>query len=119
MRAKRPHLVMVYNADGGLFSALGDAAHKLLSPATYPCSLCAITYGAARMKREWRDYLARLGAEITFHHRDDFAAAWPDARFAFPVILMKADGQLAELVTARALDAIRDVAQLTALIDRV
>lgn len=30
-----------------------DAAHKLISPATYSCSLCALTYGAVSMKRSW------------------------------------------------------------------
>ena len=36
-------LIFIYNANGGIFSAMADAAHKLVSPETYPCSLCAIT----------------------------------------------------------------------------
>lgn len=39
-------LIFVYNAKSGLISAFGDMVHKIVSPATYPCSLCALTYGA-------------------------------------------------------------------------
>ena len=75
MTAEQPRLLMIYNADGGLFAMVSDAVHKVLSPSTYPCSLCAITYGATRMKSEWRAYIERLPLAVTFHHRDDFAGA--------------------------------------------
>ena len=38
-------LLFVYNADSGFFNTLADIGHKLFSPATYPCQLCAITHG--------------------------------------------------------------------------
>jgi hypothetical protein len=41
-------LLFVYNADSGLAAALFDSAHKLLSPQTYACNLCALTHGLAR-----------------------------------------------------------------------
>jgi hypothetical protein len=37
-------LLFVYNADAGLVTGLLDTLHKVLSPSTYSCSLCAITY---------------------------------------------------------------------------
>ena len=117
MTSGQPHLLMVYNSDGGLFAMVSDAVHKVVSPRTYPCSLCAITYGAVSMKLEWRRYLERLPAQVTFHHRDDFAGAWPEARFALPAILIENDGCLSELVSARDLDSIVTVAELTALVD--
>ncbi|ANY21293.1 hypothetical protein A6F68_02804 [Tsuneonella dongtanensis] len=117
MTAEHPHLLMVYNADGGVFAMVSDAVHKVLSPDTYPCSLCMITYGAVSMKREWRVYLERLPARVTFHHRDDFAAAWPGARFELPVILRESGGQLSMLVSASELDAVETVEQLSALVD--
>ena len=52
MKEKRPSnrsLILVYNADSGFFNALADSAHKLLSPSTYDCRLCALTYGAIQM----------------------------------------------------------------------
>lgn len=117
MTSGQPHLLMVYNADGGLFAMVSDAVHKVVSPRTYPCSLCAITYGAVSMKSEWRRYLDGLPAKVTFHHRNDFADAWPEARFALPAILIESDGLLSELVGARDLDSIVTVAELTALVD--
>lgn len=117
MTSGQPHLLMVYNADGGLFAMVSDAVHKAVSPRTYPCSLCAITYGAVSMKSEWRRYLERLPAQVTCHHRDDFAKAWPEALFALPAILIESDGCLSELVSARDLGSIASVAELTALLD--
>jgi len=43
-------LLFVYNADGGLLPGLKDMFHKILSPGTYPYSLCAVTYGATFMR---------------------------------------------------------------------
>ena len=39
----RPRLLFVYNADTGLFNALADSAHKILSPQTYQWVLCEVT----------------------------------------------------------------------------
>ena len=41
-RGTAPTLVFVYNADSGVFNALADAAHKIFSPRTYACNLCAL-----------------------------------------------------------------------------
>ena len=117
MTAEQPRLLMIYNADGGLFAMVSDAVHKAVSPRTYPCSLCAITYGAVTMKSEWRRYVERLSAQVTFHHRDDFAKAWPELHFALPAILIENDGCLSELVSARDLSSIASVTELTALLD--
>ena len=52
-----PGLVFVYNARSGLFNALSDAAHKIFSPGTYQCNLCALTHTALGMRGEWRKFL--------------------------------------------------------------
>ena len=44
-RPSRVELLFVYNADTGLFNTVADAAHKILSPSTYSCNLCKVTYG--------------------------------------------------------------------------
>ena len=36
-------LILVYNADNGLFNAVTDWSHKFFSPQTYQCSLCRYT----------------------------------------------------------------------------
>ena len=85
-------LLFVYNADGGVVNGLVDAVHKIVSPATYPCSLCAITYGKLAMEPQWRAWLKGLSVPAAFHHRDDFAAAYPDARVRLPAVLIERDG---------------------------
>jgi len=45
-------LIFVYNADSGLLKGIKDLIHKNVSPDTYPCSLCAVTYDNFDMRRE-------------------------------------------------------------------
>ncbi|BDW81681.1 hypothetical protein MACH24_11190 [Erythrobacter sp. Dej080120_24] len=109
----RARLLIVYNADGGVLNALRDALWKITSPATYPCSLCAITYGAVSMHPEWKRFLAELPFEVAFHHRDDFAAAYPDHGIALPTIAIALGGdEVRVLVSKDDLDQTQDTLQL-------
>ena len=115
---EKEKLVFVYNADGGLLNSVMDAAHKLISPSTYPCSLCAITYGAVSMRRGWKAYLQAMPYDMTFYHRDEFISAWPRITAKLPAIFLQdGPGPLTELVSQEELDAISSVAQLAALLD--
>jgi hypothetical protein len=69
---KNSGLVFVYNADRGFFNMMADISHKVLSPSTYPCNLCALTHGAFSMRKEWREFLAKIKPPLTFMHRDEF-----------------------------------------------
>lgn len=94
-------LVLVYNAEEGLLAGVMDSVHKLVSPSTYPCQLCAVTYGLTSMKREWRAFLDGLGMDVLFHHRPDFRRAFPAAAdWPLPLVAIELDGKLAPLVTA-------------------
>ena len=55
-------LVFVYNANAGLVAGMLDSVHKVVSPATYPCSLCAVTYFAVFL-----GYGTQLIAMISFY----------------------------------------------------
>ena len=113
MTQSNTRLLIVYNADGGIFNALAHAVHKAVWPDTYPCSLCAITYGAVSMRRQWRDYLKGLPIEKVFHHRDDFAAAYEGHAFKLPAILISCVGEAPRmLVSSEELDRIADVDEL-------
>lgn len=110
-----PKLLIVYNAEEGLFAAIGDAVHKAVSPGTYPCSLCAVSYGAVRMRPEWRAYLKALPYEVRFHHRPDFRRAYPAlADLPLPAILLDEGAGPRVLVGANALDRVSDVEELIA-----
>lgn len=110
--------ILAYNADGGLLNAVKDAAHKIVSPATYPCSLCALTYGWVAMRGRWRRFLASLPMTRVFHHRDDFALAFPGLAVPLPAILLaEGEGPPQVLVSAPELDALPDLLALIALVE--
>ena len=94
----RPRLLFVYNADSGFLNALKDFTHKLRSPATYPCSLCAITYGLVAMRRQWKSYIARLPFDTIFLHRDEWRALHPSELQPLPAILFEQGGEVRTLL---------------------
>lgn len=118
MTVTMPTLIFVYNARGGVISALGDMVHKIVSPATYPCSLCALTYGAVSMQGEWRRFLDGTGLPTLFLYRDEFRGELDDRDLALPVILLGGEaGPPAVLVSAAELDALPHLPALIALVE--
>lgn len=112
-------LLFVYNADGGVLNALKDAVHKVARPQSYPCSLCATTYGAVSMRREWRDYVRQLPLPARFLHRDELQAQWPALAEPLPAIFLQQGDELPEtLVSSREMPAGQTLAELIALLDR-
>jgi hypothetical protein len=106
-------LVIVYNANAGILAGVMDSVHKLVSPSTYPCQLCAVTYGLTSMRREWRAFLDELGLETIFHHRPDFRQAFPQAAdWPLPLVAVEEGGALTQLVTAADFAAIPDLPSL-------
>ncbi|MFZ4745760.1 MAG: hypothetical protein ACOYLK_02560 [Sphingomonas sp.] len=106
-------LIFIYNADGGIMQGIMDSVHKTVSPSTYPCSLCAITYGAFTMDRHWRAWLKALPVPSLFYHKDDS----PYRDIALPVVLVERGGQVEPLVPADRLKALESVDALIADIE--
>ena len=63
-------LIFIYNAKSGLVNEFLDFAHKIVSPSTYNCNLCAISYGNFTMKKKWSDYISSLPVRSTFTYKD-------------------------------------------------
>lgn len=105
MPEPRPTIVLVYNADSGLFGALTDSVHKIVSPETYACRLCALTYGLVAMRSSWRAYLESLPWPRVFLHRDEFHARYPGTDHPLPAVFLEQDGRLETLLSADALNA--------------
>ena len=112
-----PRLVLVYNAKGGIFHMLADAVHKVVAPQTYPCSLCAISYGPIGMRRQWRQTLASLPVALEFFHSDDFPRAHPGLIVALPAILLAQGASQPEVLIGS--DELDSLATLDALISRL
>jgi hypothetical protein len=112
----RPALVFVYNADSGVFNALADAAHKIFSPRTYACNLCALTHSALGMRGEWKRFLEGLGVPLEFLHADELKARYGVAGVPLPAIFMS-DGETLEVLTgADSINACRTMDDLKRLI---
>ena len=112
----RPRLLFVYNADTGLFNTLADAAHKILSPQTYHCVLCKVTYGWFQERRAWRAFLDTLDADCEFLHRDELHARFPDVAVTLPAVLCLGDGQPTLCIDTQRLRACRDLDELMGLV---
>jgi hypothetical protein len=110
-------LIFVYNAKSGIVQGMLDSLHKIASPDTYACSLCAITYGMFAVHRNWRAYLQELPYEMVFHHRPDFRAAYPQVDVALPVILADEGGVISTLLDAQAMKALKNVDALVTALD--
>ena len=109
-------LIFVYNADSGLINMLKDAGHKLLRPDTYPCSLCALTWGAVSEKSVWRRFRRQDGRKMRFLHKDEFERAFTQ-RFEYPVVLSRPgaampEEQLSVILSSKRLNELRDVDSL-------
>ena len=84
-------LIFVYNADSGFISWLRDVSHKLMSPQSYECFLCALTHGTFREDARWKSFRKNSPIEMEFLHRDEFEEKF-DMKEAYPVVLRQNDG---------------------------
>jgi hypothetical protein len=64
-------LLFIYAADSGLFNTVADIAHKIFSPQTYQCQLCALTHGYFKVRKPWQDFIESLAVPCHFLHRDE------------------------------------------------
>lgn len=111
MSAPAPdRLIFIYNANGGLVQMAIDSLHKTLSPSTYPCSLCAVTYGSLRMEPKWRKWLAELPMPAVFQHKDDT----PHKSIPLPAVLRERSGQVEVLIDAPTLNGLGTLDELIA-----
>ncbi len=111
-------LVFVYNADNGFFNLIADISHKILSPSTYPCNLCALTHGTFNMRKEWKDFLHKIKAPLTFLHRDEFRKQ-NDPNIQLPAIFLKdlRSGALIPFIDTTALKSLTGIEDLKKLLN--
>ena len=109
-------LLLVYNADTGLFSVLTDYAHKILSPKTYPCNLCALTYGSMGMNNKWKEFIATLKVPIAFLHRDEFVKQHDLKDTQLPAAFLQQGESLKMLITNHEINRCASVEDLIDLV---
>ena len=112
-----PDLIFVYALDGGLFNEITAYAHKVFSPGTYPCNLCALTHGPLGTRREWAQFLKGLGVQTEFLHRDEFVGKYPAARHSLPAVYRASgNGTPQLLISSEELNACRDLPSFISLV---
>ncbi len=115
-------LLFVYNADSGMFNTLSDMAHKVFSPRTYSCNLCALTHSTFSMRDEWKSFIESLGVELEFLHRDEFKklddgdGGRGGVERELPAIFLKGDQGLKVLADAASINACNTMDDLKKLI---
>ena len=114
--AQEKSLLFVYNADTGLFSVVTDYAHKILSPKTYPCNLCALTYGNMGMNKKWKEFIAALKVPIEFLHRDEFVKFHAVSDTQLPAAFVKKGESITMLITSGEINECTSVDALIALV---
>lgn len=115
---EKPKIVFVYNADSGVFNLVSDIAHKIFSPQTYACNLCAVTHSNFGMRREWKNYLESLPNPLEFLHADEFKSKYKVEKTTLPAIFVEENGALKPLATAAEINDSRTIEELKSLIDR-
>ena len=109
-------LIFVYAVDGGLFASVVDYAHKLLSPATYRCQLCQLTYGALGPHKAWSSFLRELALPVVFLHQDELRALHPLITNELPALYLERTSGLELLAGAHDINDCGDLRSLIALV---
>lgn len=117
MKQGEPTLIFVYNADSGVFNLAADIAHKIFSPQTYSCNLCAITHSTFGMKNEWRDYLKTLKVPFEFLHADELKAEYKIKAADLPAVYAKENNGLKMIIDATTINACRTIDDLKRIVN--
>ena len=110
-------LIFIYNAKSGVVNELIDFAHKIVSPETYDCNLCAISYGAFSMKKKWSTYIETLPFKSTFTYKDKFSKDGY-SNIKFPSVFIRSNEKLDEIISATEINEIKNLDQLIGLLNQ-
>ena len=111
-RVSRMKIVFVYNANSGLMNTVLDIGHKIISPDTYECNLCAITYGVLTDNKEWKAFRESSKDELEFLHKDEFEEKYQQVR-DYPIVLVSnTNNELSELIDKDELNKMQTAKQL-------
>lgn len=113
-------LIFVYNANAGAINALLDSAHKIVSPDTYDCSLCAITHGVFKENEVWAAYRKSATTPMEFLHKDEFLKQYRSKwlpKYTFPIVLISDEKGLGVFIATEMLKGIETQEALISLVE--
>lgn len=103
-------LIFVYNADSGLVNTLMDIGHKVISPQTYKCNLCDLTFGVFFEHKQWKEFRESSNTKMEFLHKDEFEQKHAQ-KFEYPVVLQE-DNDLSVAISQTELNQIETLDDL-------
>ncbi|MEM8999720.1 MAG: GTPase [Bacteroidota bacterium] len=112
-------LLFVYNANSGRGNAFFDSMHKVLSPKSYDCRLCELTYGVVVENRTWKRFRSETDHHMAFLHKDEFAKKYASKfghSFSFPIVLIEGGHGLEVLISTDELNQVNTVHALIRLV---
>lgn len=115
MSAERK-LLFVYNADSGLFNTMADIGHKIFSPETYQCDLCALTHGYFHERKAWKDFIETLDVCTEFLHRDEFLKRYPENQENLPAVFVSYQHGLEICLNKEAISQCKELGALQSMI---
>ena len=98
---KSKKLIFIYNSKSGLINSGIDYIHKIISPKTYNCNLCALTYDNFGMLKEWKKFINSLSIPIKFIYKNN--ETYSDlikSNNKLPAVWLELDGNPSILITA-------------------
>ncbi len=111
-------LVFVYNVNSDPVSLLLDGAHKVFSPSTYDCDLCAITYSNLGERKAWKTYRKKHRMSFEFIYKNQMIERYGLSDNC-PLILKVETGTSPEVFVSRdEFKRITTPAELISLIDK-
>ena len=111
----KEQLLFVYHANSDLFSTVSDFAHKILSPSTYDCHLCALTYGNFSVKQEWKSFIETLPVKTIFLHKDEFKNQYK-MNTALPAVFLQSNDIVKEFISKQEIENCRSLDDLKKLV---
>jgi hypothetical protein len=112
-------LLFIYNANSGKVKGYLDKLHKIISPKTYDCNLCDITYGVFKENSLWKKFRTSSKLPLNFLHRDEYLKQYASkfgSKHTFPVVLLQNKGELELFISTEELNGLKNAGELIHLI---
>lgn len=104
-------LNFVYNVRSDIGSAIIDYAHKVVSPSTYACDLCALTHHNLGERKAWKRFRAETPYHLEFMYIDQFEERF-GRKAAYPVVFSHHEGELSIVISRDEFSKLKDVDSL-------
>ena len=115
-RENENELIFIYNAKSGLVNQFLDFSHKIVSPSTYNCNLCAISYGNFLMKKKWSNYISSLPVRSIFTYKDKVSEYGYD-NIELPSIIFRNDSRSGVIISNDKINNLKNIEQLIELLN--